>query len=448
MAGLSKANDFRKVQQRSFPLQTRAAFLLPEHLEGGPDFAQFIERLIEAGYNTFVVPALHEGSAVFKVKRNGRLRDAECPAQQALAALQNYPVTVWLSADLLSAAPRGSRRFGAVAAHNRSWLMKNVDGGHEVLDDPQVRGLFCWTTLDFRRFVANMLVDILEGYPVDGLLLDISALPRTTENPRTWMQFGFSSLRRMQKELDIDGESFLTHPTREKFQKIEAWRIGQLSHFIESLKMRACKVRQSLPVTMMVDIIDDERPHLPWRKLFEEGIVEEVALRTTPENIPSHLRALDEAMAAHRPVLATVRNEGDLALLSQSRDRMSSLGFCITHPVYTSPVEFPPSRITWSMSGALERHPLTAGAAALIHLARNVKPGTTFASYVTRLKDFLDFCGDKIKFEDVLVIRDDLFFLRKEIDAKHVAVEDERLIVALDLATRLFALIPAPVITF
>ncbi|MEO8376729.1 MAG: hypothetical protein ABI579_03595 [Candidatus Sumerlaeota bacterium] len=421
---------------------------MPEHLDGGPDFAQFIERLMDAGYNTFVVPALHEGGAVFNVRRSGRLRDTACRAQEALVKLQDYPVTVWLSADLLSAGPHGSRRFGALASRNRSWLMKNVDGGHEVLEDPQTQGLFCWTTLDFRRFVANMLVDIVEGYAIDGLLLDISSLPRTTENPRTWMQFGFSSLRRMQKELGIDGEKFLTHPTREKFQEIETWRIDQLSHFVQSLKMRVCKVRQTLPFMMMVDLIDEEQPYLPWKRLFEDGIVEEVALCTAPENISTHLHALDEAMGSHRPVLATARNEGDLEILSQSRERMSSLGVCVTHPVYTSPIEFPPAKISWSMPGSLERHPLTAGAAALIHLSRHVMAGTPFAAYVTRLKDFLDFCGDKIKYEDVLVIRDDLLFLRKEINAKHIAVDDERLLATLDLATRLFSLMPAPVMAF
>ncbi|MCC6547475.1 hypothetical protein IT570_09945 [Candidatus Sumerlaeota bacterium] len=436
------------MQQRTYPVQTRACFLSPEHLDGGPDFAQFIEHLIDAGYNAFVVPALHEGEVVFDVGRSGNLRGKACSAREALVTLQDYPVSVWLSADLLRAGPHGARRMGGLAARNRSWLMRNVDGGHEVLDDPLMRGLFCWTTLDFRRFVANMLVDILEAHAVDALLLDVSALPRTTENPRTWMQFGFSSLRRMQKELDIDGEKFLTNPTREKFHEIEKWRTNQLSHFIESIKMRACEARQATPLILMANMIDHEDPYLPWKKLFTEGIVEEMALCAPPESVPAHLRALDHAMGAHRPVLATLRNEGDLALLSQSRERMSSLGVCLTHPVYTSPVDFPPAKITWSMPGALERHPLTAGAAALIYLAHNVKPGTTFAAYVTRLKDFLDFCGERIKFEDVLVIRDDLFFLRKEIDAKHVVVEDDRLIAALDLATRLFSLIPAPVTAF
>jgi hypothetical protein len=436
------------VHQTGYPLQTRACFLLPDRLSRGLALAEFLDGLVQSGYNTVVFPALYDGEAVFDVRSRGNLRQKACAAQEAMTILQDFPLTVWLGVDLISAGTPGSGRLGALARRNRSWLMKNVNGSYEAPPDGQLPGMFCWTTLDYRRFVANLVVDIVEAFALDGLLLDLSNLPRTTEDPSTWMNLGYSSLQRMQKELGIDGEAFLANPTIEKFHEIEDWRLGELRQFIAGLKARVCKARQGLPVALMANIIEARDPYIPWLGAFEEGVVEEVVLRGVPALLPGELEALDEKTGQPRAVLAAVESEKDLGPLAQVSDRLSTTGVCLTHPEYTAEVDFPPVAVRWSLPGAIERHPITAGAAALIHLARSADSASPFGIYVGRLRDYLEYCGDKVKYEDVLVVRGDLLFLRQKIEAKEIQLgADQRpLLSLLDLSIRLFSLIPAPAV--
>lgn len=100
-------------------------------------------------------------------------------------------------------------------------------------------------------------------------------------------------------------------------------------------------------------------------------------------------------------------------------DRLSTTGVCLTHPEYTGEVDFLLVAVRWSLPGAIEPS-ITAGAAALIHLARSADSASPFGIYVGRLRDYLEYCGDKVKYEDVLVVRGDLLFLRQKIEAKEI----------------------------
>lgn len=430
------------------PLQTRACFVSPATMLATSELVAFAQARIEEGYNLLILPALHQGTPLFDVTRSGILKGGNCPARRALQLLAPLPVDVWLSFDLLTAGDPKRGRLSTLASGNRDWLMKNIEGSFRVPGKPQIPALFCWTALEFRRYVGNMLVNVIEGYPIDGILIDLVNLPRTTEDPSTWMSLGFCALQRMREELGFNIESFLMNPSMKRFRRIEEWRGVELRRFIENLKARARKARHNLPLCLLADVHNADDPFMPWEKCFSEGLVEELMLRVEPKTIEAVFSAVDTRMEEPRPILAALDNEGHLRRVAELKPPVMPIGYCLLNPAFNESPVFPDPDVAWQLPLASERSPIAAGSATLIRLTELSDKTSQFGVYIRRLKDYLEFCGDKVKYEDILVVRGDLLFLRGKLDSNEITPggQGEEIRQKLDLAIRLFQLIPAPTV--
>ncbi len=429
-----------------YPLQTRAFFLSSALFEYRESLAEHLGYLSRKGYNTVVVPVLEDGSVLFDTTRDGELRETRrCPGRQVLQMLRDYSFSVWLSLDIVTAGPLENRRLGSLARNHRDWLMKNYQGGYGGLTDTRVPGRFCWTSLSYRRFVGNLLVDIVEGYAIDGLLIDVRNLPRTTHKPESWTHFGTSCLRRVQSELGIDLEELLTQPTESQFQAVDDWRIAQFAGFIENIKARAQKTR-AFPICLLARLFDEENPYTPWGKSLAKGIIDEAAFRAGPGAVVKRAAAIDKAVNDQRPYLLALDREADLDSVWDELRRVPSTGYLILDPDEEKAEPLPDPGVRWNHPGAVESNPIDAALTLLYDLYRNLDPTDPVTIFFQELEDYLEKGQENLFFQDVLKVRDDVNEVKKLIAAEEgeLKIDREGTLRELDLVTRLLLLTPAP----
>ncbi|MCC5877529.1 MAG: hypothetical protein JJU11_15015 [Candidatus Sumerlaeia bacterium] len=342
------------------PLQTRACWLTPDRLENTQILQETLEDFAERSYNTIIFPVLYDGEVSFQCDQIGDLRPKRCAGLRALELLADSEFTVWLSIDPLSAGAPGARDLGTLARRNRQWLMKNVEGNFKVKVGNDLPGLFCWTSLNFRRFVGNLITALVESHPVDGVVFDMRFIPRTTQDPSTWTHLGYSCLRWIQDGLDVDLERFLTRPSMEKHEEINQLRLEKLMDFLENLIARSRLQGGELSTHLLADLRNSEDPYAPWIPLYKEGLVSEVMLLAKAEDIPAHQRALDHLLPSPRPYLAAIKTETDLGDLAKSMEETSALGFCVLKPGPLGRATMPRAPYEWNFPGAVEQEPLHA----------------------------------------------------------------------------------------
>jgi hypothetical protein len=342
-------------------LQTRACFLRPERFESEAGLRSTVEELAERGYNTVIVPVLHEGRITFSADAAGGLRGNRCPAVRALRVLDEAGMSFWLSVDPLLAGPAGGRALGTLARRHRDWLMKNIDGEFALGVRGGVPGLFCWTVHEFRWLLGNLLAGLFQGYAAAGLVFDLRYLPRTTLNPATWTHLGANCLSRVRRELGIDLEDFLARPTTSQHNAICQWRQRELVHFLEALKARARHMGGEIPALVLAGLEDPANPHAPWGPLYRNGVVDSVLLEAPSDQLAAHVAALDVvAGPTPRPYLPTVGTEAELAALGRVLPRMGAHGYCVLAPGSLRTEKRPAAPLRWNMPGAVENHPAEA----------------------------------------------------------------------------------------
>lgn len=343
------------------PLQTRAVWLTPDRLESPSLLKTALKEFRERSYNTIILPVLYDGEVSFQCQAEGGIKAKRCPGVRALEMLAESDFTVWLSIDPLSGGAPGSRSLGTLARHNRQWLMKNVEGNFRVkAGREELPGLFCWTSLQFRRFTGNLVNSLVEAYPVDGLVFDLRHVPRTTHNPSTWTHLGYSCLRWIQDELEVDLERFLSRPSVERLEKIDGMRQKKLMVFLENIIARARLLGGAMTTHILASLGNPEDPWAPWLPIHEEGVVDEVLLLSDGETLPHHVKALDLMTSSPKPLLAAIATETDLADLAKGLKEVSALGFAVLKPGPLGRTTMPETENQWESLSALEADVPTA----------------------------------------------------------------------------------------
>lgn len=443
-SGLSKAKGDFPETPGPWALQTRAAVLPSPYLADPEALRELCDILVARGFNTLLVPTLQDGDLYFRTRSSGSLSRRSCPSREALRLLAHYPVSVWLYVDPLTAGTPGTPHLGSFARQHRDWLVKNSAGSHEVGPEGEIPGLFCWTTLQFRRFLGNLLVDIVDSYPVDGVLFDVRNFPVTTHDPATWTHLSYSCLRRVRRELMINIEDFLTEPTLEQFNDVEEWRRAEFGHLIETLKARMQKARFQIVVGFLADFSDGAQP--PWHQVLVDGVVDELALMESFAQDSQAVAALDAMASDERPFLAAMDNEQDLAAQMEAAARSSATGVLVMTPDLEATEALPPSTLVWDRQGAVESNPAIAAIDILTNIKHNLDPADPVSLFFMELEEFLTTDVETLRFDELMKVRDNLMLIKKQLVEEDAGGGTSRpeLIRELDLVIRLLFLAPAP----
>lgn len=442
----SRLSKTINAREREYPLQTRAFFLSSDLMNAPDALDDVLERIAQRGYNTIIVPVLQHGTVMFGSTRTGSLRQTpHCHGRQILTLLRHHPLSVILYFDILTAGEPGGRRLGTLARRNRDWLMRNYLGGYQHLAQPEIPGLFCWTTLNYRRYLCTLVMQILEAYPVDGLMFDLRNLPKTTLNQRSWTHFGLSSLRRIQTELNVDLEELLTQPSMAVFEGVDQWRLSEFAYFIESIRARAQTCRQ-VPLSIIARLDPDEQLYAPWAESLARGIIDEAIFHADPERVVATAEALDRAAGDERPFLVLAHDEPEAIRLSKTIDKVPAVGMVIEEPDWDSEEPMPDTRVHWGRPEGLEVHPIEAALTLLDEFHRKLDPSDPVIIFFQELEEYLEGGTGRVDFQEVLKVRTVVNEIRKAVEQEEgeLKLDRENALRQLDLVARLLLLTPAP----
>ncbi len=424
--------------------------LEPELFSEDANLVATVQELRGRGYNTLIVPILFQGSLLLRTKADGQLHPKVCSLRKSLKQLSEIPVCIWMYLDILSAGPPESKTFGNLAQANRQWFMRNSEGGHQIEGATDVPGLFCWTAIGYRRFLGNLLVDLLDAYPIDGAVFDVRHLPLISTDPRHWSHLGYSCIRRLQRELKVDIEGFLTRPSAEEFQLVEAWRHREFEHFIEVLKARAQKSRFNLNTAFLARTYDTEQHDPHWLSVYSKGVVDQVVLAMDKEGMPHRIAELDEAAEDARSFLVAFQNEKEFSDNEEEFNKLPTSGL-IVEPDLEKGDPLPPTALTWSHPGAIENHPVQAVERILKDIVERLDPADPTSMFFREMDEYFVTASDEIILKDMLRLRTDIKEIHEQIksmeEVPDPAVRD-RILVELDLVSRLLLLTPAPPIEY
>ncbi len=425
------------IQTDTLPLQTRACVLTPEWLEEVGSVATSLEKLRDRGYNTVVLPVFRNGEPLVPVNRHGELLPKKRTTTLGiLGMLAEIDLTVWLGVDPLSAGDPEEGDLSALARHHPHWLMKNAEGYFACPQMEEVSGLFCWTALEYRRFLGNMLVTLADGYPFDGIVFDYRLTPCATGDPETWTHFGYSCLSRLQNETGLDLEQHLQQPTVEQFEAVVEWRRRQLGRFVENVKARVRRVQSQLLFLLLGRVPANGEPPPPWMASYARGLFEGALLETRAEDFPHHFAELDRLSGAERTILAAIATEEQIEALSGTLAEVPSPGFAILQPGAETTAPMPPVAAHWDQHGAMETRPVYAVQAILEHVTSQDIDGDTSATLRQALSDLYP-GWSSFHLPQAMDLRARLRKLRKE-----KPEFPANLLREIDLAERLLPLIP------
>ncbi len=447
---LSKAIARLNEAPVALALQTRACFVPPEFLADETDLRNALGEIQARGYNTVLIPAFFEGESLFQTRRSGRLRGGRCPGHLALSITREYPFSVWLLVDFLAAGVPGTGKLGELARANGEWLMRDYQGNHQFDAGGGAPGLFCWTSVEYRRYLGNLLAELVDGYPVDGLFFDFRSFPESGDTPETWSHLGYSSLRRIQAELGLDLEAFLTNPTTDQFRAMERWRQGQLEHFVESICARVQEERFELVTGLLVSA-EAVAPNAPWMPLYRRGVASEVALIVSPDGIADGVRDLDLAATGERPFLVAVEKEEGIVALGPPLRDIPATGFLVLEPDFETRRPLPPPDMFWTMTGALESDPIAAAATIMTTLTTRIDRADPVLLFFDELGEFLALDDPRdVTFKDIFKVRGDVQLIADQIaQDTEGSAEGRRVIVhELNRVARLLMLAPAQPIQY
>lgn len=427
------------IQTETRPLQTRAAFLAPEWLESEHDLPVALERFRSRGFNTILVPVFWNGEPLIETTSGGQARREPAAVLRLLEALAESEMSVWLAVDPLSAGEPGSSRLGRLARRHPRWLMKNSAGGAACQADGDLPGLFCWTSLEYRRYLGNLLVSLAEGYPFDGMVFDLRHAPCPTNDPDTWMHLGDSCLSRLRGELGLDLESYLNQPALEQFQIVEGWRCQQLMRFVQNLKARVRRAQTEVLFLLLANLRSLEDAGPPWRACLMRGLFEAVLLDVGTDEFGKHLRELDKLGTVERPVLAVANSEEELRELGPTLAATPASGFVCLDPDQTGgEAEMPASVVEWEAGGALESRPLLAVRAILRHIV-DEDIGDEIDTPLRQALSELNPAWATFHLPEAMELQKKLRHMRREVEGIPEPIARE-----MELAERLLYLAPPP----
>ena len=396
--------------------------------------------LDERGYNMLLFPVFSSGLPFANADAEGCLTGHQGAAERFLEQSKGVPFGMSAYVDIISASAPSATSLSRFARNRRHWLLKNVAGRYAIQAPIPLAGGFCWTSIEFRRYLGNHLVDLFESYPFEHLILDVRGMPHETTEPSTWFHFGKSCLARMQAELNFNTEDFLRQPDLEGLANIARWRAMELTRFFENLKARVQKSRTSLKLILMGTGPDAMGNwEAAWLPAWRSGLVDGLILSGTPAAVESAMGPLDEASEQPRPYQFLTQTDGDLRDLSLALPESAATGFCVLSPGPLPPLSLPRAQESWAETGPLESNPLLALEAIL-------KPLLAALPADHRLTVVLSHALRTLASSRETVSRDDLHRLQRDLLRVEKSLEDEKAAPAVqrlaNLGRRLLALVP------
>ena len=217
----------------------------------------------QAGFNGIQIPFVRNGFPLFpsRVARDHRMpvirpdlkkRGELYYALFEAAASLDLPVLAYVSPLLVGDAR--DHPFGPVLRRHTKWGAMNKQKKFSPIGLSPDDLFLCVNNSDVRSFVAELLVELVEFFPVSGMVLDMSAYPCQSGAPEQAACFCDSCRKSVKDELKMD---LLTipldiHNAAFSFRRWKKWKEERLLSFLSHVSMRVRKSRINMSVFLMI----------------------------------------------------------------------------------------------------------------------------------------------------------------------------------------------------
>lgn len=451
------AMDDPLLRAPNFPLETRAGIWRPNagrgFLRATRETAAAAElvRMQAIGLNTVAVPLLWEGAPQLGMQAGGFRFDRGAIIRgmkpESLGAL-----SPWMLIDpIRSGSPSGKQ--SPLAKREAGWLCQDVEGRiGGIGNDLGTPGFFCWHTRGFRRLVAQLVEQAAERLPFEAVLLDFSALPVFSSNPREWRCYSGAMVRGMRQELEIEIDPFLRNASPDRVTAVEEWHHAALRNFVATIRART---RPSRAEIAFGAIVRPQRraeggwymPYAPW---FEEGLLDFAVLDAEKEQMLAAAVELDRRAGRPIPMLIAGTPQQPLEDRLPAAAGIPHHGWFGTFRTAWSETIPPQTSRRWWRPGAVEGHPLDAAQALCDALAKSLAEVEGIGSFFADLRNYFEGLQFLLDPRMIQKLRDNVGELLASLESGELVLPKEREADRLDIErlVRVLSLVPIPPVPY
>ena len=215
----------------------------------------------ESGFNAIQIPFVMNGFSLFssRVARHHKIPvirpdlkkkgDLYYPLFEA-AANRDLPVLAYVNPLLV-----GDDRVhpaGPVLRRHMKWGVMNKEKKFAPAGVSPHDLFLCVNNPDVRRFVAELLVEIVESFPLSGLVLDMCLYPYQYNAPEQAACFCDFCRKSVKDELKMDLLTIPLEINNVAFRRWKKWREERLVSFLSYVSMRIRKSRINVAVFIVI----------------------------------------------------------------------------------------------------------------------------------------------------------------------------------------------------
>jgi hypothetical protein len=214
-----------------------------------------------AGFNGILIPFFKDGYSLYP---SLAAREQKFPAVRP--DLKKNPdlfyeifesaflshLRVWAYIDPLSLGNKNVSPYGSFYKKRKKWISMNKMRKPFPIGLSQKDAFLCVYNEDVRRFVADLTVEIVGLFPVNGLLMDLSCYPHYSDVSENVACFCDSCRKQVKEDLSLELQQILQDPADSAFRCWKRWKNERLFSFVEYLSGRIGNVRSGIPFLTLV----------------------------------------------------------------------------------------------------------------------------------------------------------------------------------------------------
>jgi uncharacterized lipoprotein YddW (UPF0748 family) len=215
-----------------------------------------VETIAHAGFNTIILPFFCDGyslypSQILKENKMPLIRPDLKKSKDMLFKVMEFAsskgLVVYAYTDPLLVGDSRTQVFGPVIRRKRKWSVMNRLKKNSPTGDNEFNFFICLNNPEVRLFVADMMIEIAESFPVDAIILDMHKNPHfspVTENSSCFCDY---CRKHVKDELHLDLMTLTLDENDAAFRRWKKWKEEKLFIFISSISGRLREARSAMP---------------------------------------------------------------------------------------------------------------------------------------------------------------------------------------------------------
>ncbi len=422
-----------------------------------------VERGAQAGFNLLVVRVFSRGltaypseaMASYRLPRQDRRFRGWDPLARCVDVAQSRGMLVYVVVEALCAADRIRRRPKPILSRYPRWGMRNKSGALVPVGNMDKLVFLCPFNPAVRRFIGDLVCELVGGYPVSGVVLDFVPFPTLGDDPNTAFCFCPSCKNQVASELTIDLETLDLATQSQDVTNWTSWKQQRFSNTMEYWRMRIRKVRRYIPLVIQVSnsaLLQQAEVKDGWNyaRLLEEGcFVEALAQGYSPDAAKLQDELDQDIMQlAENITLLPLLPASSIHTLCQVAEHIRQVAlpgavYELAEPLSPEQSAEIEERIFGKPAFVPEVSPLTGAENLIAQLTKLVPDNANLCNFFKDLLKFLDMEGQNLGVEQLHQIIENLQGIESQIRAGKIQIGDaaEPVLRNLSLARRMLRLL-------